>query len=115
MPLLFHGRLPESRPRLLYRADLRPIESSVFDNFKVEDLAPYRMHWTIANFWHFPKKKHCAIAWHHEDMKTEQVIWMPGLLSRIDALSLAREEFRPIVPSSIVFRFNNENEVYAYV
>jgi len=121
MPLLFYGSLGSQSRRRLYSPGPREIEVSIFDSYKVEDLAPYddltdhRNAWAVANFWHFPKKKHCAIAWHSEHSHKEQLIWIPSLLSRIDALYLAREEFGSIVPSAIIFRFNNENEIYEYV
>jgi hypothetical protein len=38
MPLLFYGRLNDGKRRL-YSPDLRPIESSVFDNYMVKHLA----------------------------------------------------------------------------
>jgi hypothetical protein len=42
MPLLFYGRLNDGKRRL-YSPDLRPIESSVFDNYMVKHLAPYEV------------------------------------------------------------------------
>ena len=121
MPLLFYGSLDESRKRRLYSPGPREIEVSIFDSYKIDDLSPamdldsHRNAWAVANFWHFPQKKHCAIAWHSQHSHREQVIWIPSLLSRINALYLAREEFRSIVPSAIIFRFNNENEPYEYI
>lgn len=122
MPLLFYGTIEGERRRRLYSKDLRLIETSVFDGYKVEDLAPneelpgkYGTSWAVALLWHFPHKKHTAIAWHAETCKNEQVIWLPGLLTKIDALTIAREEFPSIVPSAIIFRFLNENEPYEYI
>lgn len=121
MPLLFYGSLGTKARRRLYGQNMREIEVSIFDSYRVEDLAPYhdlddhRNAWAVANFWHFPRKKHCAIAWHSEHTHREQLLWLPGLLSRIDALELARSEFTEVVPSPIIFRFNNESETYEYI
>lgn len=122
MPLLFYGSTRPDRARQLYSKDLRLIETSIFDSYKIKDLAPYEelpgkygTSWALSLLWHFPIKKHTAIAWHAESCKHEQVIWIPGLLNQIDALTIAREEFPSIVPSAIIFRFVNEGDPYEYI
>lgn len=121
MPLLFYGTLPGDEHRKLYAGNMREIETSVFDSYMVKHLAPYIdldsncNPWAVANFWHFTNRKHCAIAWHDEHKGREQVVWLPSLLEQIDALTVAREAFGQVIPSSIIFRFNNEDEVYEYI
>ncbi len=129
MPLLFYGRLSDGKRRL-YSKDLRPIETSAFDRWKIKRLSPYREDPDLANFWWFEGGKHCAISWmesrsditlphgilsnEHPRLR-EQTIFIPSLLSHSDALQLARTEFPlHLVPSPLVFRFNNEREVYLY-
>lgn len=132
MPLLFYGRLNDGERRL-YSKDLRPIESSAFDSWKIKHLSPYREGMSmreLALFWWFEARKHCAVSWResridltlphgigdNEREKTrEQTIFIPALLSQRDALELIRTEFpRWLVPSPIIFRFFNEREVYHY-
>jgi hypothetical protein len=132
MPLLFYGRLNDGERRL-YSKDLRPIESSAFDSWKIKHLSPYREGLSmreLALFWWFEARKHCAISWResriditlphgirdNEREKTrEQTIFIPSLLSQRDALEVIRTEFpRFLVPSPLIFRFFNEREVYLY-
>lgn len=76
MPMLFYGSV-EGRKRRLYAPNGRPIETSVFDSFKVADLAPlidltsHRSAYAVANHWWFEHRKHTAVAWHHEEFGTE--------------------------------------------
>lgn len=129
MPLLFYGRLERGK-RKLYSSDLRPIETNLFDNWKVKYLAPHPRTPDLANFWWFKTSKHSAISWHdsrddiklphgiasnHSGRLIEQTIFIPALLSQLDALEIIRTSFpRYLVPSPLMFRFNNENEVYQY-
>jgi hypothetical protein len=62
MPLLFYGRLNDGKRRL-YSPDLRPIESSVFDNYMVKHLAPYHQRSDLANLWWFEDRNHTAVSW----------------------------------------------------
>ena len=118
MPLLFYGRLNGGR-RKLYDPRLREIETSVFDNWKIRHLAPHsetKDLRDLANFWWFRNRNHCAISWHdsRKEMK-EQSVFIPQLLSPLEALHIARTEFPgDLVPSPLVFRWNNENEIYYY-
>lgn len=115
MPLLFYGTRPESADRTpeLYGVRLQPIETRVFDSYRVDKLAPYSKRRAVANFWWFTERKHTAFSW-HDDRGREQTIWVPGLLNHRDALMLARLEFAEVIPSPIIFRFNNERKVYLY-
>jgi hypothetical protein len=132
MPLLFYGRLADGKRRL-YSRELRPIETSAFDRWKIKHLSPYREGQDmseLANFWWFEAGKHCAVSWresriditqphgirsNQDDRTREQTIFIPSLLSQLDALEVIRTEFpRYLVPSPLVFRFNNEREVYLY-
>lgn len=129
MPLLFYGRLEEGKRRL-YSRELKPIETSAFDRWKIKHLSPYREDRALANFWWFEESKHSAISWDEDriditlphgiktnesDRVREQTIFIPSLLSHRDALEVIRTEFpRYLVPSPLIFRFNNEREVYLY-
>lgn len=130
MPLLLYGRLGEG-PRKLYASSLREIEVSTFDKWKIKHLSPHGegMRY-VANFWWFEASKHCAVSWNEgrtdidqpvgivaneSEKLREQSIFIPALLSPMDALSVIRTEFpRELVPSPLVFRFNNQDEVYLY-
>lgn len=118
MPLLFYGTVGDRKKPVLYGANLRPLESTVFDHFRIDNLAPYRSlehpsaH-AIANHWWFVERKHTAISWHHP-RGTEQTLFMPGLVSWMIALELARTEFPELIPSPIIFRFNNYEGAYLY-
>lgn len=132
MPLLFYGRL-DGRKRRLYSKDLRQIETSVYDNWKIKHLSPERegddMRY-IANFWWFMESKHTAVSWNEgriditqpvgiRDNEAEEVyeqtVFIPQLVSRLEALAILRSEFPDyLTPSAIVFRFNNQLEVYVY-
>jgi hypothetical protein len=131
MPLLFYGRLHDGK-RKLYSKDLREIETSVFDNFKVRHLAPYgeRVR-ELANLWWFEDRKHTAVSWNESRMDLnlphgvpanesifnlrEQTVFMPGLIRHIEALEIIRVTFpKWLVPSPLVLRFNNQDEVYTY-
>lgn len=129
MPLLFYGRLERGKRRL-FTADLGRIETSVFDKWRIKHLAPHSGLVGIANFWHFPARKHTAISWHdnRRDIRQavgiksnevpepyEQTIFIPGLTSSMVALEIARTEFpRWLVPSPIIFKFNNPDEALLY-
>jgi hypothetical protein len=131
MPLLFYGRLNDGKRRL-YVKELRPVETSVFDNFKVKHLSPYGENTReLANLWWFDDRKHTAISWNEsrldlhqplgikanedpENLK-EQTIFIPGLIAHLIALEIIRTEFpRWLVPSPTAFRFNNQDEIYHY-
>lgn len=130
MPLLFYGRI-ESKKRQLYSPDLRPLESSVFDNYKIKHLAPYHPLPALANLWWLEDRKHTAISWNesriditlhmgivaNEDREhlKEQTIFIPGLIGWMEALEVARSEFPDhLVPGAICFRFNNQDGAYRY-
>src|SRR3546814_7492137 len=79
--MLFYGTV-EGRKRSLYAANRRPIEVSIFDSFKIGDLAPYMSlehpsAYAVANLWWLERKKHTAAAWHHKELGTEQVVFLP--------------------------------------
>lgn len=130
MPLLFYGRLEHGEPRRLYSPDLRPLESSVFDNYKVRGLAAYPLQPDLANLWHFVGRKHTAISWAecridirqhrgilmNETLRLkEQTIFIPQLMGWMEALEVARSEFPDyLVPGAITFRFNNQDGAYLY-
>lgn len=114
MPLLFYGVLPDKRKRKLYSKNLREIETSLFDHFKIEDLAPYSRLRHVANFWHFTKLDHTAFAWHIDESEKEQVIFIPGIHGQIDALAIARLEFGSVMPGATTFRFNNRIPIHEY-
>lgn len=119
MPLLFHGTVGDQKKPSLYGANLRPIETSIFDSYKIGDLAPYMdischpSAYAVANHWWFQRKKHTAISWHHP-RGHEQTVWLPGLLDWMVSLELARTEFEGLIPSPIIFRFNNYEGAYLY-
>lgn len=130
MPLLFYGRIEHFNERRLYSKDLKPIESEVFDNFKVKALAPYHKRSDLANLWHFVDRNHTAVSWNecridirqHRgivanetlDFK-EQTIFIPQLIDQMQALEIMRTEFPDfLVPGAIVFRFNNQDGAYIY-
>lgn len=130
MPLLFYGRLEHADKRVLYSKELRPIESSVFDNYKVRGLAPYPARPDLANLWHFVDRNHTAVSWWecridiHQDRgdtlnetlrPKEQTIFIPQLIDQMDALEIIRTEFPDyLVPGAVVFRFNNQDGAYLY-
>lgn len=130
MPLLFYGRLEHGDARALYSKDLKPIESSVFDSYKVKHLSPYHPRSDLANLWWFEDRKHTAVSWNecridirqhrgitaNETTKfKEQTIFMPGLIEHAEALEIIRTEFPDyLVPGAIVFRFNNQDGAYLY-
>lgn len=130
MPLLFYGRLQHGGKRRLYSPDLRPIESSVFDNYKVKHLAPFHRRPDLANLWHFVDRKHTAVSWNecrlditqHRGITAnetvdfiEQTIFIPQLVDQKEALAIMRSEFPDyLVPGAIVFRFNNQDGAYLY-
>lgn len=114
MPLLFFGTMksPEgialTSKRALYRADGQVIpRGSIFDHFRLTHLAPKSQKHCVANFWHLPEEKHCAIAWRENHLAKEQKVFMPGLLTPTDGLELARETFDFLIPSPIFFRLKN--------
>jgi len=131
MPLLFYGRINE-RKRRLYSADLRPIETSVFDSFKIRHLAPYGPNVReLANLWWFDQRKHTAISWHdsRHDLQQphgikaneslismkEQTVFIPGLIRQGEALEIMRTSFpRWLIPGPLSFRFNNQRKIYHY-
>lgn len=105
MPLLYyrtHGGLYTPKG---------PVQSTVFDAFKIKSLAPAHGRKDIANFWHI--KKHSAFSWHDDDGQ-EHTVFIPGLLTWREALIIAREEFKARMPSAIVFRLNNYGGAYVY-
>ena len=113
MPLLFYGSVGRRTKPRLYGVGLQPIETRVFDSFKVDELAPYSGLPHVANLWHFEDLKHTAISW-HDDRGVEQTLWIPSLHSHRDALEIARAEFPDVVPSPLVFRFSNERHPHTY-
>jgi hypothetical protein len=129
MPLLFYGRLSDGKRRL-YSKDLLPIESSVFDNYKVRHLSPYHQRSDLANLWWFEDRKHTAVSWNecriditqHRGIVAnetrefrEQTIFIPQLVDHVEALEIMRTMFPDyLVPSAIVFRFNNQDRAYLY-
>jgi hypothetical protein len=130
MPLLFYGRIEHFNDRRLYSKDLRPIESQVFDSFKINALAPYHRQADLANLWWFVGRNHTAVSWNEcriditkprgileNELQTlkEQTIFIPGFIDHIEALQIIRTEFPDyLVPGAIVFRFNNQEEAYRY-
>lgn len=113
MPLLYYGKLPYAKGRRLYSSHFKLIESSVFDSFKVNSLAPLSARPYIANFWWI--KKHSAFSWHSiEGNNHEHTVFIPYTLDWRDALAISREHFKEIIPSSIVFRLTNYEGAYLY-
>lgn len=109
MPMLFYGdpRLPGyDKGRHLYTDGMRRIETKIFDCYRIDGLAAWPRRHAVANIWHLPKKKHTAISWSDTYLPHEQTIFMPQLLDQREALELARLTFEHVVPSPIVFRFN---------
>lgn len=130
MPLLFYGRLQHGDKRRLYSADLRLIESSVFDNYKIKHLAPYHDRPDLANLWYLVDRNHTAVSWNEcrlditqhrgilanetQDLM-EQTIFIPQLIGHRETLEIIRSEFPDyLVPGAIVFRFNNQDGAYTY-
>jgi hypothetical protein len=113
MPLLFYGKLPGSKRRL-YAPSLRPIESSVFNSFKVKHLAPLSRKKFVANYWWFEERKHTALSWFLHEEAHEHTVFIPGLHGQFEALAIARREFGVLIPSPTVFRVNNEHRPYLY-
>lgn len=110
MPTLFYGCAHNYglKGRKLYTDGLREIETSVFDSFLIDGLAPYKRPHAVANIWHLRKKKHTAISWHEDQLKHEQSIFLPGFLDQREALELARTIFTTLIPSPIIFRFRQD-------
>lgn len=120
MPTLFFGSMsslgidqdlrpdPSTLKRHLYRADGSIIpRGSIFDHFRLTYMAPDHGLHCVGSFWHLPEEKHCAIAWRENNLAKEQKVFMPGLLSAIEGLELARSTFPISMPSSIIFRLEN--------
>jgi len=121
MPILFYGTTAHSKKRCLHNALLDPMSGSVFDNYKIEGLAPYLPEmdlsgpaYAIANHWHLVDRSHTAMSWHHRRKGHEQTIIMPGFYDHIEFISLCRIDFGSVMPSPLIFRVNNEWEPYAY-
>lgn len=129
MPLLFYGWLNDGKRRL-YSKDLAPIETSVFDSYKVKHLSPYQRQSDLANLWWFEDRNHTAVSWSEcriditqprgilsnetQDFK-EQTIFIPQLIGHMEALEIMRTEFPDyLMPGALVFRFNNQDGAYRY-
>ena len=112
MPALVYG-CDHKGQRALFGGNLRQIEGSVFDSFKIDKLAPHKGPPHIANFWHFNSTQHCAISF-HDNSFNEWTIFLPSLLDRRSALELARAKFSQVMPSALTFRWRNEDETYEY-
>ena len=109
MPSLFCGSMSGQISRRGYSSGLTPIHTGVFDSFlHIRGLAPYSQRHALANFWRLHQKNHTAFAWHERDVKGEQTIFLPGFLDQRQALELARNLFGPVIPSPIIFRFNQD-------
>lgn len=113
MPMLFYGTTGKLRKPRLHAASLRYIETSVFDSFMIDNLAPRSRLPSVALFWHFRKRNHSAFAW-HDELGVEQVTFVPGILNQYQMFEVLRGDFAPIMPSPIVFRISNEGEPYDY-
>ena len=128
MPLLFYGRVKPGR-RKLFAAQMLRIDTSIFDKWRIKHLAPQSGLVGVANFWWFERRKHTAISWSdnridikqpagikaNEGEHYEQTIFIPGLVSSMVALEIARTEFpKWLVPSPILFKFNNPDEAYLH-
>lgn len=107
MPALFYGSTGE-KGRHLYTSGLTRVKSSVFDNFRIEGLAPYRRPHAVANIWHMVDRRHTIISWHIASLAHEQTIFLPGLLDQRVALEAARITFDRVVPSPLIFRFRQD-------
>lgn len=119
MPVLLYGSINGSSKQL-YAPTRRPIETSMFDSFKIEALAPYNVPRTstaygLANHWWFTSRNHTAVAWHTPDLKAEQVVFLPELLDSFITIELLRQRFTDLVPPPLIFRFNNPEGAYGYV
>lgn len=117
MPALLFARLEGDTHRKLYNEQLVPFKSSIFDQYKVKDLAPYSKRHHIANFWWMrinPRHPHSVLAWHDEEGHEVSVL-LPGEMRWQDTLTLARDLFKPVIPSAVSFRLNNYEEPYSYV
>jgi hypothetical protein len=114
MPTLFYGS-PGLGKRKLYGEHLSPIQGSVFNKYMMKKLGPNTRRPFIANHWHLRNFKliHSALAWHNNAGK-EQLVILPGELDWRETLLLAREFFKPVIPSAIVFRVNNTDGAYLY-
>lgn len=113
MPALFWGDarsvgLPWRRK--LYAENLREIEVSIFDSFMIEGLAPASQAEAVCNIWWIRSRRHTLLAWHESRLKHQQLIVLPGLLDQREALETARLTFGRVVPSPLVFRFNQEHD-----
>lgn len=112
MPILYWG-YHDSKDRRLLSKDLREIESSLFDHFKVNGIAPYPSAPFVAHFWAWTKKQHNFIAW-DDLVGREHIVVIPGPINKEDALRLARDTFGKIIPSPLVFRWAKARKVYIY-
>jgi len=114
MPILFYGTLVDSgRKRELHGVRLQPLESHLFDAFKLGKLAPYSRLPDVANHWHLVDRNHSALAWHTAE-GVEQTVFVPGLHSAIDTIAIIREEYPGLLPSPLTLRVNNEEGAYLY-
>lgn len=113
MPMLFYGTTGKFKRPRLHGANLRLLETSVFDSYAIDNLAPYSRKPNVALFWHFSKRNHSAFAWHNEQ-GIEQVAFVPGLLTQLQMFELLRVDFAEVMPSSLLFRISNEHEPYDY-
>lgn len=117
MPLLFYGTFVEagevSSERRLFGSNLKPIETSIFDSYKLNKLGPWSRRKDVANFWWFERRSHTALSW-HDGEGIEQTVWLPGLISASSAVAISRSEYGAILPGPTTFRLNNERKAYLY-
>lgn len=116
MPALYYGTILPDRTRRLYNDLQIAYGTSIFDHYKIDNLAPYSQRRHVANFWWItinPRHPHSALAW-HDERGHEALVLMPGQLMWTETLTLAREIFEPLIPSAITFRLNNPEEPYLY-
>jgi hypothetical protein len=111
LPLLFHGTLGELKKPRLYAANLRPIETDVFDSFKIPDLAPRSKLPLVALFWYI--RGHSVFAW-HDHRGIEQSVFVPQILKQPEMFMVCRSEFATVMPPSLTFRISNDYEPYSY-
>lgn len=114
MPLLYVLSPSRVEPQFkVYDRNLRPVDSGVFDKFKIKDLSPFKFKPWVAVFWHFRSRNHSIISW-VDDKEQEHTVFIPGILSWQEALAVSREEFkdRKVIPPATYFRFTNYEGPY---
>ena len=109
MPYLYYGSHGKEDSPRLYSKDMGLIKTDLFDQFKIDELAPLRSSPNLALIWHL--KGHTALAWWN-DRGYQQAVFIPGELDERHAIFAARETWPNKIPGPLLFRIENEGEIY---